>query len=185
MSFPNVFQVAMDLNGPPGLTHPLLVESYAWVDERLRELFYGYALTSDNVDEFQDVGLLQEHHAWVDQKLEEMCALPVNNNIVPLCLAPLTWCNYRSDAVLDCIEDSDESLIEHRNKCLESDISDNEVEVVHTTNRLNRLGCQSPLPINKYIIVTSSVYDEEWDVESLVPTVIDEEFQEDDEDEEF
>jgi hypothetical protein len=50
----------------------LYVEHYAWVDERLAELYYGYALTADNCDEYQDAGLLKEKWAWVDRRLEAM-----------------------------------------------------------------------------------------------------------------
>ena len=50
----------------------LLIEKYAWVDQGLEELYYRYALTSENCDEFQDAGLLKEKWAWVDKKLELM-----------------------------------------------------------------------------------------------------------------
>ena len=50
----------------------LLNEKYAWVDQGLEELFYRYALTAENCDEFQDAGLLKEKWAWVDRKLEWM-----------------------------------------------------------------------------------------------------------------
>jgi hypothetical protein len=50
----------------------LLIEKYAWVDQGLEELYYRYALTAENCDEFQDAGLLREKWAWVDRKLEEM-----------------------------------------------------------------------------------------------------------------
>ena len=38
MNLINIFNAAMDMNGPPGLTHPLLVENYSWVDKRLSEM---------------------------------------------------------------------------------------------------------------------------------------------------
>lgn len=50
----------------------LLIEKYAWVDQGLEELYYRYALTAENCDEFQDAGLLKEKWAWVDRKLELM-----------------------------------------------------------------------------------------------------------------
>jgi hypothetical protein len=50
----------------------LLIEKYAWVDQGLEELYYRYALTAENCDEFQDAGLLKEKWAWVDKKLELM-----------------------------------------------------------------------------------------------------------------
>jgi hypothetical protein len=46
-------------------------EKYAWVDQGLEELYYKYALTAENCDEFQDAGLLIQKWAWVDKKLEE------------------------------------------------------------------------------------------------------------------
>ena len=36
----------------------LLIEKYAWVDQGLEELYYRYALTAENCDEYQDAGLL-------------------------------------------------------------------------------------------------------------------------------
>ena len=47
-------------------------ENYAWVDERLRELYYGYALTDENIDEFEEMVLLNENYAWVDERLREL-----------------------------------------------------------------------------------------------------------------
>ena len=47
-------------------------ENYAWVDERLNELYYGYALTDENIDEFEEMGLLNENYAWVDERLNEL-----------------------------------------------------------------------------------------------------------------
>ena len=38
MNLITIFDIAMDMNGPPGLTHPLLVENYFWVDKRLSEM---------------------------------------------------------------------------------------------------------------------------------------------------
>ena len=36
----NAIQLALNFNAPPGLVHPLFVENYDWVDNRLRELYY-------------------------------------------------------------------------------------------------------------------------------------------------
>jgi hypothetical protein len=41
---------AKDFTGPET---EMFVENYAWVDERLREIYYGYALTEQNLDEYQ------------------------------------------------------------------------------------------------------------------------------------
>ena len=73
MSSINVFQVAKDSFGPPGLTHPLLVENYAWVDKRLHEMYYDYVITSSECDEYDAEGFLNENYAWIDAKLDEMC----------------------------------------------------------------------------------------------------------------
>ena len=39
-------------------------ENYAWVDKKLRELYYG--------DDFKDMCLLNENYAWVDERLREL-----------------------------------------------------------------------------------------------------------------
>jgi hypothetical protein len=164
MSSVTVFQVAMGLNGLTDVEHPLLKENYQWVDELLREKYYGYALTSDNVDEFESAGLLQEHYDWVDIKLADMCHQPLYDGIVPLCYIPFTWCNHRTGVELECIEDSDDSLIGRKRNRSESDISDYEEEVFRVVNRLS---CQSPPPIpTKYIIIIpTSVYEKEYNVD--------------------
>jgi hypothetical protein len=41
---------AKDFTGPET---EMFVENYAWVDEKLREIYYGYALTEQNLDEYQ------------------------------------------------------------------------------------------------------------------------------------
>jgi len=51
-SFNDMFQIAKDLNSPPGIVHPLLIENYNWVDERLRNMYYSYAPTTSNCDEY-------------------------------------------------------------------------------------------------------------------------------------
>ena len=153
MTSATVFQIAaMDCYGPPGLTHPLLVENYAWVDQLLREKYYGYALTAQNCDEFDAADLLTENYAWVDRKLEEMCAF--NDENWPLALAPITWANYRQGAVLEYLEDPDRQLIGIKRKRSNSDISDYEVEVDRV---IKRLRCQSPVPKGKLCITIPNV----------------------------
>ena len=56
----NTFVDAMDIDGPPGITHPLLVENYAWVDIRLEELYYSYAVVTDDNNELYDEELGDE-----------------------------------------------------------------------------------------------------------------------------
>jgi len=106
MSSLNVFQVVMDMNGPPGLIHPLLVENYAWVDERLREMYNIYALTASNCDEYKSAGLLKENWSWVDNRLDEMC-----NSV-------------------------ESSYISYKRKRSETDISVYEVEIGRSIKRL-------------------------------------------------
>jgi hypothetical protein len=152
---------AMDFNGPPGLTHPLLVEKYAWVDQRLNELYHNYALTADNCDEYEAAGLLTENWAWVDDSLRKKYysyALTSENcdeyeEAGLLCPAPLAWVDYRErDENCSLEEDTQESVL---GKCSrsESDISDDEEEV---TRVVKRLRCQSPLPSSKYLYVSYS-----------------------------
>jgi hypothetical protein len=125
MSSTNVFAAAFATNGPPGIIHPFLVENYAWVDLRLRELYYGYALSSDNCDEYQDAGLLKEKWDWVDKRLSE-------NSIQTgkiMCPCHMTWANYHSKATHFYLEDID-NLDDYR------------------------LECQSPTPQNKYLFIS-------------------------------
>jgi hypothetical protein len=42
----SVFTNLLSVDGPPGLTHPLLAENYDWVDKRLDELYYNYTNTT-------------------------------------------------------------------------------------------------------------------------------------------
>jgi len=102
----------------PGSIHPFLQENYAWVDKCLREKYY---------NNFDDKELLNEPYDYelVNNELEE-------NGISFLKPTPITWANYKSRAILKCIEDEDkndnEIYIETRNRT-ESDISNYEVNV--------------------------------------------------------
>jgi len=72
----------------------LFKENWGWVDERLRELYYGYGLNEETFDEYLGEGLLKENWAWVDKKLSEKYELkPVED--VSLRQCPLTWMDYR------------------------------------------------------------------------------------------
>ena len=159
------FADAMEFNGS------LMQENYAWVDKRLEEMYYGYALTTANCDEYEAAGLLKENYDWVDQRLEEMCCITDRNMIRVSCRAPLTWANYRSDAKLESIEDKERSIIGRKRKRSESDISDYEVEAGRA---IKRLRCQLPIHSGKYITIPNSVYDEEMGLDSEVSTLIDE-----------
>ena len=155
MSSFNVFQIAKEMNGPPGIVHPLLVENYAWVDERLRAMYNGYALTSSNCDEYEAAGLLKENYAWVDERLEEMCTI-TKPDFLP-CPLPITWRGRNSEnpKPLEDDESSVESYIGHKRKRSESDISDYEVEAGRA---IKRLRCQSPIPTCKYYSLLSNPF---------------------------
>jgi len=72
----------------------LLKGTWDWVDERLRELYYGYALNEETFDEYQDDGLFKENWAWVDERLsEQYYEEPVEEVYLTQC--PLTWMDYR------------------------------------------------------------------------------------------
>ena len=74
----------------------LFKENWGWVDERLRELYYGYALNEETYDEYQGDGLFKENWAWVDESLSEKYDLePIAVEEVYLTQCPLTWMDYR------------------------------------------------------------------------------------------
>ncbi len=78
-----------------------------------------------------------EKYAWVDYMLEEKCRREMHRleNGRVLCPAPLSWANYRSGAVFECIED-DNCDAERRARA-ESDISDYVREAFIASNTLN------------------------------------------------
>jgi hypothetical protein len=132
-----MFASVMDIDSYPGPSMILMNEKYSWVDQRLRELYNNYALTSDNCDEYISTGLLNEDYTWVDQKLEEI------------------------------VQVSEEGSILGKRKRAESDISDYDEEVSRAVKRFRygselpsspsnsekereRLRCQSPFPTNNY-----------------------------------
>lgn len=135
-----MFASVMDIDSYPGPSMILMNENYSWVDQRLRELYNNYALTSDNCDEYISSGLLNEDYSWVDQKLEEI------------------------------VQVNKEGSILGKRKRAESDISDYDEEVSRAIKRFRygselpsspsspsnseiereRLRCQSPFPTNNY-----------------------------------
>ena len=97
---------------PPSLILPsLLIENYAWVDERLREMFYCYGVTSENYEDYMEAGLLNEHYNWVDSELEELCRMPKR---FPLKPAPMNWANYRHDDTQHRLESPQPSVLGKR-----------------------------------------------------------------------
>lgn len=145
------FQTAIDLNDHSGITMPSLAENFAWVDERLRELYYGYALSATNCDEFEAAGLLKENWAHIDLKLEEMCA-PASSD--------LTFTYYREE---------EESLTGRKRKRSETDFQNEEEEAELSTKRRR---CDSG---KYYINIIPKYYnndsDEELDLESDVSSI--------------
>lgn len=148
----NMFAIAMDMNAPPGITHPMLVEKYDWVDVRLRELYYGYALTADNYDEFVAAGLFLEKYDWIDRKLEEN-----EKRGKCLMLAPVTWVNYRKNATGCLLEEEIEENYESgiKRKRSESDIADYADIVERAVKRVKRFE------------IDTNYYDEEYDMDTL------------------
>ncbi len=108
-----------------------MIENYAWVDECLRQMYYSYALTVENCDEYEDSGLLTEKWAWVDEQLEEMC---ITEDRMPV-LAPDEWA-YCSYDQLVCIEEL-VPIIKKRRRS-ETDISDYEDCISTVIKRINR-----------------------------------------------
>ena len=106
----NIFQITMNMNGP------LLQENYAWVDECLREKYY---------------------NNFVEKELLYNYELVVENSISLLKPTPITWANYKSNAILKCIEEEDDKNEENNEICItyknrkraESDISNYELNV--------------------------------------------------------
>jgi len=47
-----------------------MTEKYAWVDRLASALYYAYALSPQNVEEMDAMGLLIDRYAWVDTALE-------------------------------------------------------------------------------------------------------------------
>ena len=158
MSSLNIFQAALDLNGPPGITHPMLQENYAWVDERLRELYYGYSLSSSNCDEYEEVGILRENWAWVDAKLSAIYEPTEDDIVLCPCPAPIAWCEYRTHIQQHCLEED----CDIKRTRSESDISDYEEEAKRAISR-----CQSP--VSKYEF--SPVSPMEADRRALCPPI--------------
>lgn len=118
-----------------------LSEKYNWVDKRLYEKYYGYALSCENVDEFIEAGFLGEQSSWIDFALEKMC----NPTIPPLCPTSPCW-------IMDP---------QFNRKRAESDISDYEEEIDRIMSGFHRL---SPISKGKYD--ESFELDSEWSLET-------------------
>jgi hypothetical protein len=142
----SIFEIAKDLNSPPGLIHPLLKENYSWVDSYLNELYNNYSLTKDNYNEFEYLGLLTERWSWVDKRLEDLSkneeCMEDSPSFKPLMIAPITWVNYKSL---------------NEDKCLEEEYE----------NLLKRKRSDSDLTLNSIKKIKNIYYDEEYEINSV------------------
>ena len=48
-----------------------MTEKYAWVDILANALYYAHALTPQNVDEMDAMGILVERYSWADESLQK------------------------------------------------------------------------------------------------------------------
>jgi hypothetical protein len=152
--------IAMDFNAPPGILHPFLEEKWSWVDQRLEELYYGYALTPDNCDEFQDAGLLSERWSWVDSELQTQYDNEFDDTLDEyiLCPAGLSWVLYKNYDIQHCLEEEPRSRAE-------SDISDYSEEV---DRALKIVEFNTPLPKGMYPIHYAHLYATADEAEDLI-----------------
>ena len=131
-------------------------EKWAWVDQRLEELYYGYGITSENWLDYMEAGLLTEMGSSVDKRLEMQYNMEFEDRIP--CPAPICWVLYKDYDKQRCLEEEDDSP---RSRA-ESDISDHSDKVERV---LKRLEVQSPLPQG---IVKTHIYAFADEMESLV-----------------
>lgn len=106
-------------------------ENWAWVDKRLEELYYSYALTSENCSDYMEAGLLKEFWSKVDESLEKQFNAEFEDLI--LCPAPISWVSYKNYEEQRCLEDESQGYRERA----ESDISDHSEEVERALNKLS------------------------------------------------
>jgi hypothetical protein len=140
----------------PMETNPeLMQENWGWVDQRLKEMYHGYGLVSDNFDDYIASGLLVEMSSWVDNDLQNQYSSEFEDRYP--CPAPVCWVFYKDLDSQHCLEEKEEVC---RSRA-ESDISDHFDEVERVLKRLN---CQSPLPTGMYPYY--NVYADE--VESMI-----------------
>jgi len=97
----------MNFNG----SCPSLVENYAWVDERLREMYYGYALTSFNCSEYEAEGLLNENWSWVDDRLVQMSKINDVNILEPMTASLTIMDNSSVNTVQECLKEEETNSI--------------------------------------------------------------------------
>lgn len=121
------------------LPEALLKEKWDWVDRYLEELYYGYALTCENYDEYLAAGMMAEKWGWMDYDLENQYNREDDMRI--LCPAPISWINGAEKTEKHILLEEEEQ----RSRA-ESDISDYSDTVERVVNQLNRvspLSCSS------------------------------------------
>lgn len=77
----SAFTNLLSVDGPPGLTHPLLAENYDWVDKRLDELYYNYTNTNYEYPEDEHIKFNTPRSVTTnndDGADEEMCETKSN-----------------------------------------------------------------------------------------------------------
>lgn len=124
-------------------------ENWAWVDQRLEEMYHGYGVTADNYDDYIDAGLLVDAASWTNDNLQTHFDSEFEDRL--LCPAPMRWVLYKNYESQYCLE---EESMSPRSRA-ESDISDHSAEV---DSALKRLEMQSPLPQGMYPIDYSHLY---------------------------
>ena len=140
-----------------GSSSPLFQENWAWVDKRLEELYYGYGLAQDNIDDYVEAGLLDERCAWVDADLQSLYDAEFNYRTP--CPAPLSWVLYKEYPKQYCLEEGYEEGYEeggYKSRA-ESDISDHSAEVEAALQMLN-LEISLPTGINAITYPNSYLY---------------------------
>ena len=116
-------------------------ENWAWVDQRLEELYHCCSVTSDNCYDYIDAGLLIERWDRINNEMQPQYSSEFEDRLP--CPAPICWVLYKNLDSQHCLEE------EERRSRAESDISDHSDEVERA---LKRLDCQSPLPTGMFHI---------------------------------
>ena len=75
MSKSVVISILNSVDGPPGIIHPLLVEKYSWVDQRLEELYYDYEITPDNKDKTGSYKMTWEDYINILEQSQEKVSI--------------------------------------------------------------------------------------------------------------
>ena len=133
-------------------------EKWAWVDQRLAEMFYSYGLTEDNVDDYIDAGLLGKSGDWIDEQLLSQYKGEFEDRLP--CPAPLKWVLYKNYESQYCLEEEESTSSRSR---AESDISDHSAEVERVLRTLDlqsllQEDLQRPLEQGMYPINYSHLY---------------------------